>query len=181
MPQRKTSRGFSGPALDESSLVGSFDNPNKQLVDSVIVGQFGVESSGEQVALLYSDRAPVLESSDYVNAVAHAVHDRRSYEHGVERRAVDLRDLEVCLEAVHLTSERVSADIYVHQVERLRAMVGQRVRDDDHARACAPDRHTGRRLGFQGGAEAVDVYELNDGGTFTTRYDKPFHFVKLVR
>ena len=150
-------------------------------MDSVIVRQLGVESSSEQVAFSYCDRAPVLKPSDHIYAGANAVHYRRSNEYGVERRSFELRDIEFCLEAVDLPTERISADADVHEAQRLWAMVSQGVGDDDHTRARAPDRHTRFSLGFQGVAETVDVYELNDGGALTTRYDKPFHFVKLVR
>ena len=65
-------------------LFGAFDNPDKQLVDSSIIGKLGVESSCQHAAFLDGYNPPVVECRQHLHFRPRLNHKRCANEHSVK-------------------------------------------------------------------------------------------------
>ena len=81
-------------------LTGPFDNPNKHLVDSGIVGQLRMKSGREQAILPDRNGAAVVQARHHPHALADLLHGRSPDEHPVKRGPFELLDGQILLKAV---------------------------------------------------------------------------------
>ena len=75
-------------------------------------GQFGVEGRGQHIALTHGHDALAavgIQTGQHLHAFAHAADERRADEHGPQGLTGQTVDVQVGLEAVHLTAEGIAA------------------------------------------------------------------------
>ena len=83
-------------------------------MQTIIIGQFRVERGHQQTALTGRHNAAVVEATNHFHVRPDVLYFRGPYEHAVKRPPGKTRDFEVLLETVHLSSESVPFDYYVH-------------------------------------------------------------------
>src|SRR5512132_389995 len=112
------------------------------VVEPGLTHELWVEGCHNEVVLLQDD-GPVLEGSEHLDCIAHALDPGRADEHAAHPM-LDPADVEVGFERVHLAAVGVAANGDVHQREERVAAVDLAC-EDDHAGARAEDRHAGTR------------------------------------
>jgi len=125
----------------------------------------------------YGHWPAVWQLRHYLHTLPDMLDYRCPDEHCTKGWAIDLIDLQIGFEAVHLPAERITGHIYIHQVQRFWPVVGKSIRDDDHAGAGPPHRHAGTHFLFECISEAVYVDELNDGSALAARDNEPVNLV----
>ena len=102
-----------------------------------VIGEFGVERGGQQVALAGEDDA-VFVAAEHGDALPYLGHHRRADEDAAKGLLAQAREAEVGLEAVHLAAVGVAPDDEVHQTQpRLAGLGLEGPGHHDHAGAGA--------------------------------------------
>src|SRR5205807_5292234 len=92
-----------------------------------------------------------------------------------------LRDIEIGLEAVDLSTERVSFDGHVHEAREWMRMTRDVFGNEDRTGTGSPDGHAFGRTVAQLLDEAVLARELTDRRALTARNNKPGDRIELPR
>jgi len=171
------------PRTFYSATVASSLSANDRLdevpVHTRIAGEFRVKTGRHEMALSGGYYGRIMRREN-LHVRSHSLDSRRANEHS-QIRLTQMGKFEIDLKGVHLTTERVAADIDVHQLESVLAgyAVDHAVRYEYCARACAPYRHA--RIGALGdwSVEPVRVHELGYRRGLATGYDQAVEVVEL--
>src|SRR6476619_687744 len=123
----------------------------------------------EQQASVANEHRLAVERPDHLDAVPELANPRRPDEHAAERDLVRC-ELDVGLEALHLTAERVPVDHQVCEIEVLAI-------EHDHPGARAED---GARVGADRLVEAVQLGEAHDRRRLASREHEAVEALELL-
>jgi hypothetical protein len=156
-------------------------------VESVIICQFGMKSSSQQVILLYgNDRgawgAAIGEASHYLHARADTGDQRGSDEHCPEGTLGLGQDgnRQVGLEAVYLTAKSVALNPHV-ECSNERLLASYIASQQNKASAGTPHRKTVGCQVAQRLQQLIFERQLTDGGAFAPRQDQPIQPSQVLR
>ncbi|HEY4746871.1 MAG TPA: hypothetical protein VIH38_04870, partial [Steroidobacteraceae bacterium] len=100
-------------------------------MEALVVRELRVEARGEKPALARSNDRTVGKARENVDARTDSADPRRANEHGMERLRPELLHVEVRLERVDLSPERVPLDGHVHERRERVRMAGDLFRNED--------------------------------------------------
>src|SRR3954452_13603293 len=113
-------------------------------METRLAGELGVERRGDDIALADGHDAAVIETCQDVDVRPRPIDDRRADEDRMDGRVTQDRDVELRLERVELTPERVALDGDVNQREDRRLAACDLAREDDHPGTGPEDRSAAR-------------------------------------
>ena len=140
-----------------------------------------MEARREQPSLARSDNRTVVESREDVDPATNVRYQRCADEDRVEGTRPQLRDIEIGLEAVDLSPERVSFDGHIHEAREWMRMTGDVFGNEDRTGTGSPDGHAFGRTVAQLLDEAVLARELTDRRALTARNDERVDRIELLR
>lgn len=118
----------------------------KILVKPRVMCELGMETRGEQIALLRGDDRAVLQFRQDLDTITDGFHQRRANKNRVERSSITIVDggyIEVGLERVYLASKGITFDRYIHYTDERLPHSGMTCHSNifcqnDHPRARSP-------------------------------------------
>src|SRR5438552_561648 len=178
---RADRRPGAGQAVSPLSPASALSERQKVPMKALVARELGVKARGEQAALLRGDDRTVAKTREDVDAGADAADPRRANEHRVERCLAESLHVEVRLERIELTPERVPLDSHVHETRERVRVAGHLFRDEDRARARAPHGHAFGDAILELVDDPVLARELADRRALATRDDQRVDLVELLR
>src|SRR5207247_1782955 len=125
--------------------------------------------------------AVLLEEDAQAPVQADETDPRRANEHRVERCLAESLHVEVRLERIELTPERVPLDSHVHETRERVRVAGHLFRDEDRARARAPHGHAFGDAILELVDDPVLARELADRRALATRDAQRLDLVELLQ
>ena len=148
-------------------------------MDAGVGGKFGVKGRGQQVVLADGDGTAVGQGGQHVHAAAHADDDRGADKDGVIPGAAQAPDGQVLLKGVHLASEGVALDAYIHNAQGNGILFGDFRGQHNHTGAGAPDGFAGGGHCGHGFPQAVEGHQAAEGGAFAAGDDEAVQPVQM--